>query len=63
MASSLLLRGILYANKLIRSHYVDWLRNLKIVFTQKKISYVLNPPAPDTIEENASEEERTTYKI
>ena len=62
MASSLSLRGILDANKLIGPNYVDWLRNLRIVLTQK-VSYVLDSPAPDTIGEDASEEEKSTYKM
>ena len=63
MASSLSLRGIRDANKLIGSNYVDWLRNLRIIFTQEKVSYILDSPAPDTIGEDAFEEERATYKM
>ena len=63
MASSLSLRGILDANKLIGPNYIDWLRNLRIVLTQKKVSYILDTPTPNTIEENASKEERATYKM
>ena len=63
MASSLSLRGILDTNKLTRPNYVDWLTNLRIIFTQKKVSYILNTPAPDSLEEDASEEERATYKM
>ena len=36
---------------------------MRIVLTQKKISYILDIPAPDTIKEDASEEERTIYNI
>ena len=63
MVSSLSLRGILDANKLNGSNYVDWLRNLKIIFTQKKVSYILDTPALDFLEEDASEEDRATYKM
>ena len=63
MATSLLLRGILDANKLIGPNYVDWLRNLRIVLTQEKVSYILDTPAPDSLEKDAFKEERTTYKI
>ena len=63
MASSLSLRGILDANKLIRLIYMDWLRNLRIILTQKKISYILDILAPDSLGEDASEEERATYKM
>ena len=63
MASSLSLRGILDANKLIGSDYVDWLRNLRIILTQKKVSYILDTPALDMIGEDASEKERAIYKM
>ena len=63
MASSLSLKGILDANKLTRPNYVDWLKNLRIVLTQEKISYILDTPAPNTIEEDASEEEKAIYKM
>ena len=57
------LRGILDANKLIGSNHIDWLRNLRIVLTQEKVSYILDSSAPDTIGEDASKEERATYKM
>ena len=63
MASSLSLYGILDAKKLIGPNYVDWLRNLRIVLTQKKIFYILDTLAPDTIGEDAFEEERAIYKM
>ena len=63
MASSLSLRGILDANKLTGPNYVDRLRNLRIIFTQKKVSYILDTSAPDSLGEDASKEERVTYKV
>ena len=63
MASSLLLRGILDVYKLTGPNYVDWLRNLKIILTQKKVSYILDIPAPDSLREDTFERERVTYKI
>ena len=63
MASSLSLRGILDTNKLIRLNYVDWLRNLRIILTQKKVSYILDTPAPDFLGKDTFEKERTTYKM
>ena len=63
MASSLSLRGILDANKLIGSNYVDWLKNLRIILTQEKISYILDTPAPDSLGEDTFEEKRATYKM
>ena len=63
MASSLSLGGILDTNKLIKSNYIDWLRNLKIILTQEKVSYILDTPTPDSLGEDPSEEERAIYKM
>ena len=63
MASSLSLRGILDANKLSGPNYVDWLRNLRIVLTQEKVSYILDILAPDSLGEDAFEEDRAAYKM
>ena len=63
MASSLSLRGILDANRLTRPNYIDWLRNMRIILIQEKVSYILDTPAPDSFGEDASEEDRTTYKM
>ena len=63
MASSLSLRAILDLNKLIESNYIDWLKNLRKVLTQKKISYILDSPATNTIGEDATKEESVTYKM
>ena len=63
MASSLSLRSSLDTNKLTGPNYVDWLRNLCIVLAQEKLSYILDSPDPISIGEDASEEERATYKM
>ena len=63
MASSLSLRSILDVNKLTGSDYVDWLRNLRIVFTQKKISYILDTSDPEPIGEDAIEDEIATQNV
>ena len=63
MASSPSLRDILDAKKLTGPNYVDWLRNLRIILTQEKVSYILDVPAPDSLGKDASEEEKTTYKM
>uniref|UniRef100_A0A6I9QL04 Uncharacterized protein LOC105037131 n=1 Tax=Elaeis guineensis var. tenera TaxID=51953 RepID=A0A6I9QL04_ELAGV len=63
MASSLSLRGILDANKLTDPNYVDWLKNLKIVLTQEKISYILDTPDPGPLGDDATEDEVATYKM
>ena len=36
---------------------------MRIIFTQEKVSYILDTPAPDSLRKNTSEEERATYKI
>ena len=63
MASSLSLRSILDVNKLTGPNYVDWLRNIKIVLSQEKLSYILDAPTLEPLGEDASEEEKTTYKM
>ena len=63
MASSLSLRSILDANKLTGPNYVDWLRNLKIVLSQEKLSYILDTPTFEPLGEDASQEKKTTYKM
>ena len=63
MASSLSLRSILGANKLTGPNYVDWLRNLKIVLNQEKLSYILDTPTLEPLGEDASQEQKTTYKM
>ena len=63
MASNLSLRGILDANKLTGPNYVDWLRNLRIVLTQEKLSYILDSLDPIMIGEDASEEDIANYKM
>ena len=42
---------------------MGWLRNLGIVLTQKKVSYILYASDPNLIGNDAIEEQRTTYKI
>ena len=63
MASSLSLCGILDSNKLTGPNYVDWLRNLKIVLAQERISYILDTPDPVLVGEDATSEEVATYKM
>ena len=58
MASSFLLRSILDTNKLTGTNYVDWLRNLKIVLSQEKLSYILDTPDIDSVGEDAIEKEK-----
>ena len=63
MASSLSLRSILDNNKLMGLNFVDWMRHLRIVLAQEKISYILDTPSLDSIREDAIEEESHTYKM
>ena len=63
MASSLSLRSILDANKLIGPNYVDWLRNLKIVLSQEKLSYIFDTPALGPLGEDASQEAKTIFMM
>ena len=63
MASSLSLRDILDTNKLTEANYVNWLKNLRIVLTQEKVSYILDTPALDSFGEDAFKEERVIYKM
>ena len=63
MAYSLSLREILDSNKLTGPNYVDWLRNLKIILTQEKLSYILDIPAPQEVGDDTTEEEVSTYRI
>ena len=63
MASSLSLRSILDSNKLIGPNYVDWLRNLRIVLSSEILSYVIDTPSLEALEEDTFEEEKTTYKM
>ena len=63
MASSLSLRSILDTNKLTSTNYVDWLRNLEIVLSQEKLSYILDTPDIEPVGEDATEEEKATYRM
>ena len=63
MASSLSLRSILDTNKLTGPNYMDWLRNLKIILSSEKISYILDTPGLNPLGDDATEEDMATYKI
>ena len=63
MASSLSLRSILDANKLTGPNYVNWLRNLKIVLSQEKLSNILDTPALEPLGEDALQEHKTTFMM
>ena len=59
MSASNPLAYILEINRLTDTNYKDWLKNLKIVLTSKKIGYVLDQdvptlPARPTVEQRAA---------
>ena len=61
MASFSPLVTILNQNKLTRSNYVDWKRNLDIVLTAEKHKYVLTKPCPNFPSLDAPLEEKQQY--
>ena len=63
MALNLSLQGILDANKLTSLNYVNWLRNLRIILTQEKLSYIFDSLDPVLIREDTSEEKRVTHNM
>ena len=63
MATSISLCSILDANKLTKPNYVDWLRNLKIVLSQEKLSYILDTLTLEPLGEDASQEDKTIYMM
>ena len=58
MASFSPLVTILNQNKLTRSNYIDWKRNLDIVLTAKEHKYVLTQPCPSFPSLDALPEEK-----
>ena len=63
MASLLSLRSILDTNKLTGPNYVDWLRNLKIMLSSEKLSYILDTPSLNPLGDDATQEDMATYKM
>ena len=55
MSTYVNLRSIPDMNKLIGPNFLDWLRNLRIVFKAKLIAYVLDEPLPKSPTVDASE--------
>ena len=51
---------ILDNNRLTGPNFIDWLRNLKVIFASKKIPYVIEQGLPTSLLENASQEEHDT---
>ena len=57
------LKFLLEKNTLVGTNYLDWLRNIKLVFVLEKISYVLTDPTPVKPKEGASKEEEEDYSV
>ena len=57
------LRILLEKNTLVGKNYDDWLRNIKLVFSLEKISYVLTDRTPKEPVEGASQEEVDDYRV
>ncbi|KAI3448687.1 hypothetical protein Pfo_005352 [Paulownia fortunei] len=57
-----LLTSILEANKLTRSDFFDWLKNLKIILQSEKRSYALDVPLPVGPSIDETEEELVEYQ-
>ena len=56
------LRSILDREKLSRTNFMDWYRNLRIILKQEKKEYVLEEPYPNDPGANASEADRRAYE-
>ena len=61
MASFSQLVVILNQNKLTRSNYVDWKRNLDTILTTKEHKYVLSQPCPNFPSLDALLKEKQRY--
>ena len=61
MASFSPLVTILNQNKLTRSNYIDWKRNLGIVLTAEEHKYVLTQPCPSFPSLDAPLKEKQRY--
>ena len=62
MSTNVNLRSILNANKLTRTNFMDWLRNLRIVLGAEKIAYVLDALLLESPSVDASVEDQITYQ-
>ncbi|KAK8650340.1 hypothetical protein V6N13_139985 [Hibiscus sabdariffa] len=52
--NNLSLRSLLEKEKLNVMNFLDWFRNLRIVFKQERKEYVIEEPVPDEPASNAS---------
>ena len=56
------LRSVLEKEKLNETNFIDWHRNLRIVFRQEKKEYVLEQPYPNDLPDNATTDRRAYEK-
>ena len=59
--TSLSLRSVLEKDKLNRTNFLDWYRNLRIVLKHERKAYVLDAPVPDEPKTNASGAVKSAY--
>ena len=61
MSTNVNLQSIMDANKLTGSNFLDWLKNLRIVFKRERLAYVLVEPLPQSLAANALESVQRAY--
>ena len=51
--STMSLRSVLEKDKLTRTNFLDWYRNLRIILKQERKEHVLDQPVPNELATNA----------
>ena len=59
--SNLSLRSILEKNKLNKTNFLDWYRNLRIILKQERKKYILDESIPNEPVANATRAQKDTY--
>ena len=59
--SNLSLRSILEKDKLNGTNFLDWYKNLRIVFKQERKEYILDQPIPEEPSANAPRAQKDAY--
>ena len=59
--STMSLRSVFEKDKLTRTNFLDWFRNLRIVLKQERKLYVLDEPHPEEPAESASRADKNAY--
>jgi len=62
MSNNISIRSILNANKLTGSNFLNWHRNVRIVFKQEKRLYVLENPIPNAPIKDVEKEVRNEHQ-